>query len=74
MDLTTQVNAIARHLGINLKGQQEKAEKLTKEWIEKGWLVIRRNGLSPYVEWSKVGRKARGKEAPPPGGAYRSVR
>jgi hypothetical protein len=55
MDLTTQVNAIARHIGLNLKGNQELAEKMTKEWIQKGWLVIRRNGLSPYVEWSKVG-------------------
>ncbi len=53
MDLTTQVNAIARHLGINLKGNQEQAEKLTKEWIEKGWLVLRKN-MSPYVNWPAI--------------------
>jgi len=55
MDITTQVNAIARHLNIDLKGNQELAEKMTKEWISKGWLVIRKNGLSPYVNWPKVG-------------------
>ncbi len=38
MDLTTQVNAIARHLGINLKGNQEQAEKLTKDGSRRdGW-------------------------------------
>ena len=55
MDLTTQVNAIARHIGINLKGNQELAEQKTKEWITKGWLVLRKN-MGPYVEWSKVGK------------------
>lgn len=54
MDITTQVNAIARHLGINLKGNQELAEQKTKEWISKGWLVLR-SGMSPYVNWPKVG-------------------
>ena len=54
MDITTQVNAIARHIGINLKGNQELAEKMTKEWIQKGWLVLR-SGMSPYVNWPKVG-------------------
>ncbi len=53
MDLTAQVNAIAFNLGIDLKGNQEMAEQKTKEWINKGWLVLRK-GLSPYVEWSKV--------------------
>lgn len=53
MDITTQTNALASHLGIDLKGNQELAEKMMKEWITKGWLVIR-NGMTPYVNWPKV--------------------
>lgn len=53
MDLTTQMTALARHTGTNLKGNTELAEKMMKEWIGKGWLVLR-SGRSPYVDWSKV--------------------
>jgi hypothetical protein len=53
MDLTTQTNAIARHLGIDLKGNQELAEQKMKEWIGKGWLVLRKN-MSPYVNWPAI--------------------
>ncbi len=51
-ELNRQVEALKFNLGIGYTSQEE-TEGLMKEWINKGWLVLR-NGRSPYVEWSKV--------------------